>query len=1561
MKKILLLFSLILAFLTNAQVSSYSFAQSSGTYTALTGPTVLATATASNSLDNAVYPVTLPFNFSFNGVNYSSLNVSTNGFITFGATTPGTANYNPISSTEGYAGAVSAFGRDLNAVASVNNVFGTVSWGVVGTAPNREIVVQWTDFRPTYTTSTTAAYSFSFQIRLRETTGTIAVVYKGGSYLAGTTTYSSTAQVGLRGTSNLDFNNRLNSTTVLFTNSTAGTANNSSQAFNTVNATPGMPSDGLTYTWTPPSCFSPSNLTSSATSPTSGVIGWSAPTTVPANGYEYVVSTTNTPPAPTATGTPTTALSVPQPGLTTGLTYFWWVRSICSPTDKSNWMAGPSFTPGQIGSGTTTFGNLPIYSCFGYNYSQQIYTATEVAGAVGTNNLITRIRFFVGATATTQANYNQWVVYMGNTTQNDFPTTSSWIPVGSLTQVYSGTLPTMTNGTWVELTLTTPFVWNGTSNIVIAVDENAPDYSCTQNWGDYPAGANRGILYYSDSVNPDPSSPPTASSRYSTIPRVQLVSEFLQPCTTNPPSNITIGQLTSTTAGVSWTPSAGATYVIRYRLLPNGPWQTVNITAPLSSNYTITGLTESSNYEVQIATICGGTQGAFSPALPFTTPALSYCTANPTSTTVYEYISNVTVTPTGGTPMVSNSPSPPPFYTDYGSDPARLITLYRGTANNSISVTKTYPGSLYNASARAWIDFNRDGIFNDNPVGTPGGERILDTPSDQILLVNGTFTVPGTAAQGAYMGNLPVKMRVILREGGLPSPCGTFTWGEVEDYNVRLLDLQPCTTAAPTPITVTTPTHNTALVSWTPALGANYIIRWRESPNGPWLPSATGQVLPTGTPTGQSFYTITGLTEQTAYQVQVQTICNGTPGAFGPSVNFTTPPLSYCPMVGTGTNDYIANVTVTPVNFPVVSNTTLQTNYASYTTPVINLEIGSTGNQISVGKGWDGTTYSEAVTAWIDFDRNGVFADNERILISAASTTTPVTATFTVPNQPSTYTGPYTTTMRVALRRTSAPVMCTGPVNGEVEDYAVRLRPCSNATPGTPTFNTITHTSANIVWTPAANNLSYVIQYRPVTSPASAWTSVNVSSITGIPPYQLTGLTPATQYEVQIAAVCNTSIGTFTPIRTFTTRCDPTPPNVVVSNVTANSAVVTWNPLVASANYILRYREVGTGTWITVSAPTLPQPPFNSYTITGLSSFVTYEVQVANICIGETTPNNFSNPQVFTTVRLCQVPPPGLTITQLNPTSAVVVWDAFTGAGATNSYIFRYRKVGIPGWNTITVNTNTYTITGLLELTKYEMQVANVCSGTPGNFTPPYYFTTPTVTYCPMQSANSTTEYISSVTVRPTGKPVMTNPSLASTYTDYTGVPKTFIEMVQGSAGNQIVINKTQASDSGVAVWIDFNRNGEFDLNERILADGPNSNPTASATFTVPADAFVSMTDYKYVVMRVAMSKGSIPVNCTSFADGEVEDYTVRISKLPVDNAVNQTDILIYPNPVSTVLNVKNISKKANYKIYSASGQLISSGIILNNKIDVSRLINGLYVIDIDDVKGTAQKKFIKE
>lgn len=1296
-----------------------------------------------------------------------------------------------------------------------------------------------------------------------------------------------------------------------------------------------------------PTCFDPITLPVTNIVPNSGTINWSAPAApapAPAIGYEYYYSATNTPPVAATVGTMTPSTSTNLTPLVAGTPYYWWVRSVCSATDKSLWIAGAPFTPGQIGGGTATHTFLPVYSCSAFNYSQQIYTASEVMGAVGTNNYITSVKFYVSTTGTIQANYNQWKVYMGNTAQTDFATTTSWVPSSSLTEVYSGTLPTMSAGTWVEIPLSTPFLWDGVSNLVIGVDENSTGTSCTANWGSYSAGPNRGMIYYNATTNPDPANPPTGISRYAVLPRIQLTGTTLAACTNIPPSNILVNNITPTSANVSWTASANATYVIRYRTLPGGIWQTITINTPLINNTNLPGLTENTQYEVEMATICG-TQGAFSAPVNFTTPALTYCNTA-TATVTNGYINNITMIGSN-VPLTSND-SGPTTYTDYSLDPTKTITLLRGSANNVLSVGRSIATGTYTTTA--WIDFNGDGIF-DNNLSTSGGDKVMGLAFSSTTPVTANFDVPANA----YIGTSKVKMRVIVSSTTPVNACAPLTGnGEVEDYYINFIDLQPCTNAPPTSIAVNNLTHNSAYASWMPTAGATYVIRWRQGTTGAWIPSAAGLTLPAG----QSFHTITGLNEQTAYQVQIATICGGSQGAFSASLGFTTPSLTYCSMIGTGTNDFISNVKVTPVNFAVMNNTSVQTNYISYTTPqtLINLEIGSQGNELSVSKEWIGTTYSDAVYAWIDWDRDGIFTDAERIMTSPSNTLTPVTANFDVPST-GIYTGPFTTTMRVALKRSSAPVICVNPANGEVEDYAVQLRPCSNATPGNPVFTNITHNSVNINWSIATNNNAFILEYRPVTTPASAWTTLNLSVLGGNSPITINALAPATGYEVRIAAVCGgTGIGIYTPVQTFTTRCDPTPPAVAISNVTSNSALVTWTPLVPSANYILRWREVGTIPW---NEPTIPQPPANSYTIPNLDPFTKYEVQVANVCTGETISNPWSNPQVFTTVRICEMSPSGLLITTITPTTAEVYWDAFPGA----TYVLRYRKVGIPSWITIPVNTNTYTITGLLELTKYEMQVANVCNGTLADYTKPYYFTTPTVVYCQMSAANSATEYISKVHAKPSNKPEMINESLASNYSDFTGNSSKFIELIQGSTGNQLIIDKKLNSNAkaGVAVWIDFDRNGTFDIHERIIADGPNTNLTVSNTFSVPHDAFISLTDHKYVVMRVAMQKDGIPVNCTDFQNGEVEDYTVRISKEKIPNTVNQDDIHIYPNPVSTTLNITNISAKAQYKIYSAAGRLVSSGFILNNAIDVRNLIKGIYIIEIEDIMGSAQKKFIKE
>ena len=83
----------------NAQVSAYIFSQGSAAYTAVGSPT---TVHASGWDDAVSAAAPIPFTFNYNGVGYTSCRISSNGFLTFGATAPTTTNYTPISSTAGY-------------------------------------------------------------------------------------------------------------------------------------------------------------------------------------------------------------------------------------------------------------------------------------------------------------------------------------------------------------------------------------------------------------------------------------------------------------------------------------------------------------------------------------------------------------------------------------------------------------------------------------------------------------------------------------------------------------------------------------------------------------------------------------------------------------------------------------------------------------------------------------------------------------------------------------------------------------------------------------------------------------------------------------------------------------------------------------------------------------------------------------------------------------------------------------------------------------------------------------------------------------------------------------------------------------------------------------------------------------------------------------------------------------------------------------------------------------------------------------------------------------------
>ena len=91
----------------------------------------------------------------------------------------------------------------------------------------------------------------------------------------------------------------------------------------------------------PPTCPSPFGLASSNVTTSSADVTWVAPSSVPANGYDVYVSSSNT--APTSTSTPTFAnVTSTIQNITGGVgtTHYVWVRANCSTTDQSTW-TGP--------------------------------------------------------------------------------------------------------------------------------------------------------------------------------------------------------------------------------------------------------------------------------------------------------------------------------------------------------------------------------------------------------------------------------------------------------------------------------------------------------------------------------------------------------------------------------------------------------------------------------------------------------------------------------------------------------------------------------------------------------------------------------------------------------------------------------------------------------------------------------------------------------------------------------------------------------------------------------------------------------------------------------------------------------------------------------------------------------------------------------------------------------------------------------------------------------------------------------------------------------------------
>jgi len=76
---------------------------------------------------------------------------------------------------------------------------------------------------------------------------------------------------------------------------------------------------------------------------------------------------------------------------------------------------------------------------------------------------------------------------------------------------------------------------------------------------------------------------------------------------------------------------------------------------------------------------------------------------------------------------------------------------------------------------RVWIDWNQDGDFTD------AGELVFAPCKASNMQRKAWIPIPSTAKPGN------TRMRIAMRADKAPSPCGSFTFGEVEDYTISIV------------------------------------------------------------------------------------------------------------------------------------------------------------------------------------------------------------------------------------------------------------------------------------------------------------------------------------------------------------------------------------------------------------------------------------------------------------------------------------------------------------------------------------------------------------------------------------------------------------------------------------------------------------------------------------------------------------------------------------------------------------------------------------------------------
>ncbi|WP_353102057.1 MBG domain-containing protein [Myroides odoratus] len=542
------------------------------------------------------------------------------------------------------------------------------------------------------------------------------------------------------------------------------------------------------------------------------------------------------------------------------------------------------FSQIQIGSGTSTTSYIPIYGYYNYSISQQIVLKSEYLDQGAAAGPITKLRWFVNSNAASSDKWDHWGIYIGHTAKENFTGSTDWINLNTATLVYDGTI-TPVNGQWMEIELTTPFVYNGTDNIVITVMDKKPgdtSFGTIPTFRSYTA-TNRGLYSYQQGeLNLINLNANESKSRTSSVAQIQIVGA-LNPC--QKPENLSVSGLTSTAATINWVNNSVSILAQEYELRTNTNvgTETGRVSTGSVSNaeeqVDLTTLTPDTQYYFYIRTNCEDDFSSPWAMISFKTLCapvnIPYAMTLSSSSVVPSCVTVQDVNNDSKTWTASSKPSSSGFV---DSNVMKYNVHTTNVANDWF-----YTQGLNLVAGQSYrVSFKYRDAGQIEKLRVSYGSSAVNTAMTNELFTTETGNTSATVTK--FIDFVPATSGVYHIGFQSYSDANKSSWfiGDVK------VDVSPAC-IEPTDARLISVTSDTAVFGWTastglPANGYAYEVRTEGNPG-----DATGRVASGTTAAGVVTATVNGLLPNTAYKFYVRAVCSGTDSSVWAEVlNFRT-------------------------------------------------------------------------------------------------------------------------------------------------------------------------------------------------------------------------------------------------------------------------------------------------------------------------------------------------------------------------------------------------------------------------------------------------------------------------------------------------------------------------------------------------------------------------------------------------------------------------------------------------------------------------------------------------